>query len=137
MLIFKKEITKVNRYIELCNPFPRIENHFSRIITSNNSRERIAIRKTGMSYSRERIINLCERITNPWKRIAQFNIRSYLKTRKDQKERTECKSYLTWPPFRDLSIHFYSTNLQLLVMFTLNDIYWIVLRMRGVLYHEH
>ena len=41
------------------------------------------------------------------------------------------------PPFHGLKIHFFSTNLQLLIMFTLNDIYCIVLRVKGVLCHEY
>ena len=51
-----------------------------------NSRERIAIRENGLSNSRERIAirenelsNLRERITNPWERIAQFDITSLLR----------------------------------------------------------
>ena len=49
------------------------------------SRERIAIRENGLSNSRERIAirenelsNSRERITNPWERIAQFDITIYL-----------------------------------------------------------
>ena len=51
----------------------------------SNSRERIAIRESGLSNSRERIAirenelsNSRERITNPWERIAQFDITIYL-----------------------------------------------------------
>ena len=51
----------------------------------SNSRERIAIRYNGLSNSRERIAirenelsNSRERITNPWERIAQFDITIYL-----------------------------------------------------------
>ena len=41
------------------------------------------------------------------------------------------------PPFRCLSIHFYSINLQFLVMFTLNDIFHLVSRVKDVLCCDH
>ena len=51
----------------------------------SKSRERIAIRENGLSNSRERIAirenelsNSRERITNPWERIAQFDINDLL-----------------------------------------------------------
>ena len=36
------------------------------------------------------------------------------------------------PSFRGLLIHFYSTKLQFIVMFTLKDIFHVVLRVKGV-----
>ena len=41
------------------------------------------------------------------------------------------------PPFHGLKIHFFSTNLLLLVMFTLIDIHGKVLWFEDVLCHEH
>ena len=49
----------------------------------------------------------------------------------------DIRAILPGPPFHGLLIHFYGTNLQLLVMFILNDIYSLVLRVKGVLCHEH
>ena len=41
------------------------------------------------------------------------------------------------PQFHGLLFHFYHTTLQLLAMFTFNDIYCIVLGVKGVLFQEH
>ena len=41
------------------------------------------------------------------------------------------------PSFRGLLFHFYSTKLQFLVMFTINDIFHVILRVKGVLRYEH
>ena len=55
-----------------CNSFPRITDCPIRKNELSNSRERIAIRENELSNSRERI-------TNPWERIAQFDITIYLR----------------------------------------------------------
>ena len=44
------------------------------ILTSNNWKERIAIRENASSYSRKRITNPRERIINPWERNNQCDI---------------------------------------------------------------
>ena len=68
------------RIVQAVNSFPRIGNSFPRIRQMNQFegtiynireiglfklRERIAIRENGLSYSRNRITNPWERLTNP------------------------------------------------------------------------
>ena len=78
MEVFKK----INRHIEMCNPFSRIGDSFPRIVGCWNRgnelqsertdcltslfEERIAIRENELSNSRERILN-------PRERIAKFD----------------------------------------------------------------